>query len=80
MIAQIVKWGNSQGVRLPKGMMETAGMHVNDEVSVVAEKGKIVIEKTKPHRTLEERAAAYGNKLGPYHEFEWGEPAGREFF
>ena len=36
------------------------------------------IEKTKPHRTLEERAAAYGNKLGPYHEFEWGEPVGKE--
>ena len=30
------------------------------------------------HRSLEERARAYGGKLGPYTEFDWGEPKGRE--
>ena len=29
-------------------------------------------------RTLEERAAENGGKLGPYQEFDWGEPQGRE--
>jgi len=32
----------------------------------------------KPHRTLEERIQEYGGKLGPYEEFDWGTPAGRE--
>lgn len=30
------------------------------------------------HRTLEERAEDFGGKLGPYTEFDWGEPVGRE--
>ncbi len=32
----------------------------------------------KQHRTLEERAKSFGGKLGPYEEFDWGEPVGRE--
>lgn len=32
----------------------------------------------KQHRTLDERAKEYGGKLGPYQEFDWGEPVGRE--
>ena len=40
---------------------------------------QIIIEKVKfKHRTLEERARAYDGKLGPYTEFDWGEPKGRE--
>lgn len=78
MLAQIAQWGNSQGVRLSKKLLETAGMHVDDEVTLFAENGKIVIEKPVRHRTLEERAAEYGGKLGPYQEFDWGEPVGRE--
>lgn len=32
----------------------------------------------KEHRTLEERAKEFGGRLGPYEEFDWGEPEGRE--
>ena len=43
------------------------------------EDGKIILRrKTFRHRSLEERAAAYGGKLGPYTEYDWGEPEGRE--
>ena len=33
---------------------------------------------SRRHRTLEERAEDFGGKLGPYEEFDWGEPVGRE--
>jgi antitoxin MazE len=40
---------------------------------------QIIIEKVKfKHRSLEERSRAYGGKLGPYTEYDWGEPKGRE--
>lgn len=78
MIAQIAKWGNSQGIRLSKQLLEEAGMKMNDEVILVAEAGRIIIEKSCRHKTLEERAEQYGGKLGPYEEFDWGEPVGRE--
>ncbi len=78
MTTQIAKWGNSQGIRLTKEVLETAGINVEDEVMIAAENGKIIIEKNKRHRTLEERAAAFGGKLGPYEEYDWGDPVGRE--
>jgi len=78
MQAQIVKWGNGQGIRIPKGLLQELGLKVNDTCNIRTEDGRIVIEKTFVHRTLEERAATFGGKLGPYEEFDWGEPVGRE--
>ncbi|MBR3308741.1 MAG: AbrB/MazE/SpoVT family DNA-binding domain-containing protein [Lachnospiraceae bacterium] len=78
MNTQIVKWGNSQGIRLTKELLETAGINVNDEVILFAERGRITIEKNQRHKTLEERAEAFNGKIGPYEEFDWGDPVGRE--
>ena len=37
--------GNSWGATFPKQMLAYAGIHWNDEISIVAERGKIIIEK-----------------------------------
>jgi antitoxin MazE len=42
MKARIVRVGNSRGVRLPKPLLEEAGLP--DEVEIRAEPGRIVIE------------------------------------
>ena len=42
------------------------------------EKGSNTIEKNNRHKTLEERAENLNGKIGPYEEFDWGEPVGRE--
>lgn len=78
MQAQIAPWGNSQGIRFPKSLLQEAGISVNDTVHIEVKDGKIIIEKAIRHRSLEERAAPFGGKLGPYTEFDWGEPTGRE--
>ena len=80
MTAQIVKWGNSQGIRLPKIILDEAGLAPEETVELLIEKGRIVIVKQQRHQTLEERTAAYGGKLGPYEKIDWGEPAGREMW
>lgn len=36
------------------------------------------IKKEFKHKTLEERTAEFGGKLGPYEEMAWGEEKGRE--
>ena len=47
MKARIVRVGNSRGVRLPKPLLEQAGLL--DEVEIHAEPGRIVIESaTRP--------------------------------
>lgn len=79
MIAQVKKWGNSQGIRLSKELLVSAGIQNNDFLDIELVDGNIVLKKVrKQHRTLEERAKEYDGKLGPYEGFDWGEPVGRE--
>jgi antitoxin MazE len=57
MKTRIVRIGNSQGVRLPKPLIEQAGLGV--EVQLHAEPGRIVIESsTQPRAGWAEAARA----------------------
>ncbi len=79
MVAQVKPWGNSQGIRLSKELLALAGIKNNDLLEIELIEGGIVLKKAKKeHRTLEERAREFGGRLGPYEEFDWGEPKGRE--
>lgn len=81
MEIQLVKWGNGQGIRIPKLVLQELNIAVNDTLSMEIRGEQIIIEKVKfTHRSLEERARAYGGKLGPYTEYDWGEPKGREIW
>ena len=69
MYAIIQKWGNSQAIRLPKGILEVADLHENDRVEINADNDRIVIKRiNKKHKTLEERLASY---TGDYNCSEW---------
>ena len=78
MQAQIREWGNSQGIRLPKEILKSAGMALNEIIDITGSEGVITIKKNFSHKTLEERAAQYGGELKLDGEFNWGEPVGRE--
>lgn len=78
MVAQVKTWGNSQGIRLSKDLLDFAGIKVNDFLNVELIDGNIVLKKTFRHKTLEERAEEFGGKLGSYEEIKWGDPVGRE--
>lgn len=79
MQTQVKPWGNSQGIRLSKELLALAGIKDNDLLEIELIEGGIVLKKTKKeHRTLEERAKEFGGRLGPYEEFDWGDPEGRE--
>ena len=78
MQTQVKQWGNSQGIRLSKEILEIAGILLNENLEIKAENGRIIISKPFRHRTLEERAAEYGGELILDGEYDWGEPVGRE--
>ena len=92
MQTTIVKWGNSQAVRVPKTILDTVLFKVNDPVEVLAENGQIVIKriKAKPkHRTLKQRVEEfYGvdfetvikEELYEFEEISWGSPVGEEIW
>lgn len=78
MQAQVKEWGNSQGIRIPKEVLKSAGIEINEVLDVTVSNGVIMLVKSFRHKTLEERAAEFDGKLMLDGEFDWGEPVGRE--
>ena len=87
MQTTIVKWGNSQGIRLPKAFLKNINIVENDTVDVILEKEQIIIKKSnvKIHKTTKERLIDfYGLEFNKKHtsqkEIEWGDPVGEELW
>ncbi len=79
MQAKIQKWGNSQGIRIPKAFLEALGMMENDLVELNRVDDNIVITKVKEKKelTLEDIFKDYDEEYVA-EEFEWGTPVGNE--
>lgn len=57
----LTKWGNSQGIRLPKNVMEAAGFNENENVEIIADESGIHLKKTEKHfNSLQELFDASG--------------------
>ena len=63
MQVQVKDWGNSQGIRLSKDILNSAGISVNEVLDVNVSNGVITLTKSFRHKTLEERAEEFGGKL-----------------
>ena len=47
MTTKIQKWGNSQGLRLPRHVLEDTHINVGDDVDITAKDGVIIISPIK---------------------------------
>ena len=47
MYGTITKWGNSQGIRIPKGALVAARLQENDDVEIIADKETITLRKLR---------------------------------
>lgn len=50
MTATISSWGNSQGLRFPKNIMQELHLSIGDKMKVLVEDQKIVLEPMKQTR------------------------------
>ena len=71
-------WGNSQGIRIPKSVLEKLNICVSDTLQLDVRGNEIVLKKTFKHKSFEERLAEYNGKIS-VGDFDWGEPRGKEF-
>ena len=78
MQTQVKTWGNSQGVRISKDILQEANLHINDTLDIKVSDGMIILFKSFRHRTLEERAAEFDGQLGLDGEYDWGDAVGNE--
>ena len=74
----IKTWGNSQGIRIPKNILEKLGLHVSDTLQIEVIDDSIVLKKAFKHKTLEERVAEYNGEISIC-DYDWGEPVENEF-
>ena len=79
MYTTIQKWGNSRAIRLPRSILEKAGLAEKDQVELVVREGSITIIPVKKHLTLRERAADYHKTYKPT-EWDTGKPTGNELW
>ncbi len=80
MVTKIQKWGNSQGLRLAKRLLEDAHISIGDDVDVIASNGLIVIapvRRIRGRRNLKELVSRIPSGYKA-RETDWGEPPGRE--
>jgi len=87
MQTTVVKWGNSQGIRIPKVFLQNLQIEENDPVDITLEEEKIIIKKgnAKKHKTTRERLIEfYGADFDKNHssqkEIDWGAPVGKEIW
>ena len=80
MVAKVQKWGNSQGLRLAKQVLEDARISVGDRVDVAARDGMIVIaplRRVRGKHSLQELVSRIPRNYRA-REIDWGKAVGRE--
>jgi len=80
MVTKVQKWGNSQGLRLARQVLEDASISIGDDVDVTVQDGMIVIAPVKRIRgkqSLQKLVSRIPKKYEPQ-EIDWGKPVGRE--
>ena len=79
MTVNIQKWGNSQGIRIPKHMLDDLAWSETETVDISIDDGKIIIERFRaPERkTIKELFEGFKGKYEP-EDIDWGEPSGGE--
>jgi antitoxin MazE len=80
MVTKVQKWGNSQGLRFTKGVLDQAQIEVGDEVKVSVRAGRIIVEpvtKVRGRYKLKDLVARIP-KGYQAEEVDWGSPVGKE--
>lgn len=82
MLAKIQKWGNSQGLRFPRNLLNEAQMNIGDEVKVSILEGRIIVEpvtKVRGRYNLKELVSKMPESYQTM-EIDWGTPVGKEIW
>ncbi len=82
MVTKIQQWGNSQGLRLPKRLLEDVQLTIGDEVDISVNNGNIIIRparRIQRRYKLEDLVAKIPEDYKTV-EIDWGKAAGKEIW
>lgn len=80
MVTTVQRWGNSQGLRLRKALLEDAGIAVGDRVDVTVRDGALVVTPVARVRGRLDLGQLLDRMPQDYKpaEVDWGDPVGKE--
>ena len=79
MTTTVQKWGNSQGIRIPKVLLDELNWSDNEQLILNTDKDKLVIERARPHKNIKELFADFDDDYKTI-DINWGKPAGKEIW
>ncbi len=77
MVTKVQKWGNSQGLRLSKQVLDLADIAVGDDVQIIVGEGQITVKKSGSKYNLAELVARIPKRYRAK-EVGFGLPVGKE--
>lgn len=77
MTTAIQKWGNSQGIRIPKLLLESLHWSEDEELTISTENDKLVLTKASKRKNIKELFENFEGNYEPV-EIDWGKPVGEE--
>lgn len=78
MVSKVQQWGNSQGVRLPKNVLDLAHIAVGDEVEILVDDHQILVKKvSRAKYNLAELVSRIPRDI-KIKEVNFGPPVGKE--
>jgi antitoxin MazE len=81
MIVTVKKWGNSQGIRFPKKILELVNLTVNEDVEVEIKDNKIIISKIETNNIISlEKLFENYNGSNSVKGYDWDDPRGKEIW
>jgi antitoxin MazE len=78
MQTSVCKWGNSASVRIPAAVLAETNLHIDDPITIRAERGKIVIEPVRSSKYNIGDLVAGITDDNRHGEIDFGEPVGKE--
>ena len=79
MITNIQKWGNSQGIRIPKSILDDVNFSDNERVMMYVEDSKIIIKKADERKNINQLFEDFDEEYKPV-SIDWGKPVGDEIW
>lgn len=73
----IQKWGNSQGIRIPKFLLDTLQWSEDEQLVLSAKKNRIIIEKVEQRKNITELFADFEGEY-VVEEIDWVKQTGEE--
>ena len=80
MLGKVQKWGNSQGIRLSKKLLEVIHLNAGDEVELIAHEGTIIVTPVRRVRGRVSLESLVAEIPADYRaeEVDWGAEEGLE--